>query len=102
MGRVIRGKDNSIIYGSPYNVYTNAGGPRGAIVMNGQSSNQRLHVSRDFGATWDVIYTASGGAYSRSLLVAPKPKDILVFAGFQQNEPATMTATDSNGCTNCA
>jgi len=102
MGKAIRGKDNSLIYGSPYNVYTTAGGSQGAIVASAQSSGNRLHVSRDLGATWDVIYTASGGSYSRSLTVAPKPKDILVFAGNQQRESATMTATDVNGCANCA
>lgn len=103
-GVVVRSTSGIIPYGSPYNVYTSVGGDNnlGAIVLNGASRSE-LFVSRDQGGTWEMVNTASGGAYSRGLVVAPKPKDILIFAGNQYDNGAiTMTATDVNGCAYCS
>ncbi|WVW83138.1 hypothetical protein I302_105156 [Kwoniella bestiolae CBS 10118] len=101
---VVKSKDGVIPVGSPYVIYTPVGGNNGlgAIVVNGASRSE-LFVSRDQGGTWDRVTTQSGPAYSRGLVVAPKPKDILIFAGNQgSSQQITMTATDVNGCVNCS
>jgi hypothetical protein len=103
-GVAVKSKSGVVPLGSPYVVYTPVGGQNGlgAIVVSGASRSE-MFVSRDQGGSWDMVNTASGGSYSRGMVVAPKVKDILIFAGNQGNSQAiTMTATDVNGCTNCA
>jgi hypothetical protein len=85
-------------------VYTPVGGQNGlgAIVVSGNTRSE-LFVSRDQGGSWEMVNSASGNSYSRGMVVAPKSKDILIFAGNQGNNQAiTMTATDVNGCASCS
>ena len=69
--------------GSPYNVWTPAGGPHGTIVVS-DGNNRELYLNKELGAedAWTVLETPAGSSYTRSLLVMPNdPSVIMIVAG---------------------
>lgn len=55
-GRLIRATDGSFPDGSPYNVWTPAGGENGTIVVS-CGTDEDLWISRDLAGTWERVAT---------------------------------------------
>lgn len=69
--------------GSPYVVWTPAGGPHGTIVIS-SGGRSELFANRNLGApgtAWVKISTPSPTQYTRSLLVMEDPRYILIVGG---------------------
>lgn len=68
--------------GTPYNVWTPAGGPHGTIIA-GDNLHTTVYINKQLGApnAWEEIETPAGLAYSRSFLVLPNdPSRIMIIA----------------------
>jgi hypothetical protein len=69
--------------GSPYVVWTPAGGPRGTIVAS-SGGRSEVFINRNLaapGTPWIKVSTPSSTQYTRSLLVMADPKYILIVGG---------------------
>lgn len=75
--------DGIIPVGSPYNVWTPAGGPQGTIVVS-DGNNRELYLNKKLGDpdAWTTLQTPAGSSYTRSLLVLPNDQSrIMIAAG---------------------
>ncbi|KAL1586879.1 hypothetical protein WHR41_04046 [Cladosporium halotolerans] len=74
--------DGTITVGSPYNVWTPAGGPLGTIVVS-DGNNRELFLNHNLGAgAWTVLETPAGASYTRALMVMPDdPATIMIIGG---------------------
>ena len=75
--------DGSSPEGSPYNVWSPAGGENGTIVVS-DGNNTPLYLNRALGAedAWTTLEVPAGASYTRSLLVLPNdPSRIMIVAG---------------------
>lgn len=75
--------DGTVPVGSPYNVWTPAGGPQGTIVVS-DGNHRELYLNRNLGDpdAWTTLRTPAGSSYTRSLLVLPDdPARIMIAAG---------------------
>lgn len=81
-GQVIRTQSNTVPVGSPYVVWTPAGGENGTIVVSCGSDSQ-VFINRALGHpdAWIDLATPEGTSYTRSLLVLPNGEDILIAGG---------------------
>ncbi|KAF4306219.1 Neuraminidase [Botryosphaeria dothidea] len=81
-GQVIRTQSNTVPVGSPYVVWTPAGGENGTIVVSCGSDSQ-VFINRALGHpdAWIDLATPEGTSYTRSLLVLPNEEDILIAGG---------------------
>ncbi|CAK4031736.1 BNR Asp-box repeat [Lecanosticta acicola] len=93
-GQVIRATDDSFPVGSPYNVWTPAGGENGTIVVS-CGNEEQLWISKDLTATWERVDTVEKTSYTRSLLVERQdPNTILIVgAGVLGGEDNNVTAS---------
>ena len=75
-------QDGTVPVGSPYNVWTPAGGEHGTIVVS-DGNNPELYLNKELGApdAWTKIETPAGSSYTRSLLVMPDNPSIILIAG---------------------
>jgi hypothetical protein len=75
---LVRGTDGSFPIGSPYIVWSPAGGANGTLmVSSGCCSNIWTNTQLGSG-DWNVLATTSPASYTRSLLVMPDPAEILL------------------------
>lgn len=75
--------DGTIPVGSPYNVWTPAGGENGTIVVS-DGTHTPLYINKALGDpdAWTTLETPAGTSYTRSLLVLPNdPSKIMIVAG---------------------
>lgn len=73
---------NTRTRGTPYNVWTPAGGPRGTIIA-GDNYHTSVYINKELGApdAWEEVDTPAGLAYSRSFLVLPNdPSRIMIIS----------------------
>lgn len=93
-GRLIRATDDSFPVGSPYNVWTPAGGENGTIVVSCGGAEE-LWISKDLAETWERVDTVEKTSYTRSLLVEQQdPSAILIVgAGVLNGEDNNVTAS---------
>ncbi|EME42452.1 glycoside hydrolase family 93 protein [Dothistroma septosporum NZE10] len=92
-GQVIRATDGKLPVGSPYNVWTPAGGENGTILVS-CGGDEGLWVSKDLTATWTYGNTTEKTSYSRSLLVEQDEKTILIVgAGVLSGTHNNVTAS---------
>ncbi|KAK3717728.1 hypothetical protein LTR37_005499 [Vermiconidia calcicola] len=76
-------RDGTIPVGSPYNVWTPAGGPHGTIVVS-DGNHRELYLNKELGApdAWTSLATPAGTSYTRSLLVlSNNPSRIMIIGG---------------------
>lgn len=104
-GKALRATDNSVPTGSPYNIFTTAGGSSGTLVVSA-SSDSDLFVNRNYGqGAWTRLTSQGGSGYSRSLAVGYNPKDVLIVNGGRLGQGSTnkvtASARDVNGCSTC-
>ncbi|KAF1987165.1 glycoside hydrolase family 93 protein [Aulographum hederae CBS 113979] len=94
----LRTTDGTVPVGSPYVVWTPAGGPNGTIVVTSGGASD-VYLNRRLGATsaWIRRRTSAPASYTRSLLVMPKKQDILIVGGGVLNgENNTVNANTVN------
>ncbi|KAK5681420.1 hypothetical protein LTS10_005950 [Elasticomyces elasticus] len=103
-GVYLNPNDSDVIpHGSPYNVWTPAGGPHGTIVVS-DGNNRELWLNKELGApdAWTTCQTPAGSSYTRSLLVLPNdPSRIMIAAGGVlggQNNSVLVTTIDIDNC----
>lgn len=74
--------DGTIPVGSPYNVWTPAGGPLGTIVVS-DGNNPELYLNHNLGGgAWTVLETPAASGYTRALMVMPDdPATIMIIGG---------------------
>jgi hypothetical protein len=73
--------DGTIPTGSPYNVWTPAGGPSGTIVVS-DGNNPELYLNHNLGGgAWTVLETPAGSSYTRALMVMPDDPAIIMIIG---------------------
>jgi hypothetical protein len=75
--------DRTVPVGSPYNVWTPAGGENGTIVVS-DGNNRELYINKALGdaEAWTKLETPAGRSYTRSLLVLPDvPSRVMIAAG---------------------
>lgn len=74
--------DGTIPVGSPYNVWTPAGGPLGTIVVS-DGNNPELFLNHNLGGgAWTVLETTAPSSYTRALMVMPDdPAVIMIISG---------------------
>lgn len=84
---VIRSTDETVPVGSPYNVWTPAGGKNGTIVVSCGTLSE-VFINRDLarpGSAWEKVSTPEGVSYTRSLLVENDEKTVLIVGGGRLN-----------------
>lgn len=82
-GTFLSPADGTVPVGSPYNVWTPAGGPQGTIVVS-DGNHRELYLNKKNGDpnAWTTLATPAGRSYTRSLLVLPNdPSRIMIIAG---------------------
>jgi hypothetical protein len=74
--------DGTVPHGSPYNVWTPAGGPLGTIVVSDGTASE-LYLNHNLGAgAWTVLEVPVEASYTRSLMVMPDdPANIMIVGG---------------------
>jgi hypothetical protein len=74
--------DGTVPHGSPYNVWTPAGGPLGTIVVSDGTSPE-LYLNHNLGGgAWTVLEVPVDSSYTRSLMVMPDdPANIMIIGG---------------------
>lgn len=83
--------DGTVPTGSPYVVWTPAGGPDGTVVVSAGCCSD-LYVNKKLGApdAWErVPSTAAGASYTRSLLVLAEDPATVLIAGAGKLPPST-------------
>ncbi|KAF2396176.1 exo-1,5-alpha-L-arabinofuranobiosidase [Trichodelitschia bisporula] len=79
----LKATDGTIPNGSPYVVWTRAGGPQGTIVVS-SGDRSEVFINRNLGApgsAWIKTATPASKSYTRSLMVMPNENDILIVGG---------------------
>jgi hypothetical protein len=91
--RILKDQDGNTPSGSPYVVWTPAGGPKGTIVLS-SGGRSELYLNKNLGAgSWTRVGTSAPGAYTRSIMVMPDQKTILVVgAGVLNGKNNKVTA----------
>nr|OQO26526.1 hypothetical protein B0A51_07929 [Rachicladosporium sp. CCFEE 5018] len=73
--------DGTVPRGSPYNVWTPAGGPLGTIVVS-DGNNPELYLNHNLGGgAWTVLNTTAASSYTRALMVMPDDPAIIMIIG---------------------
>jgi len=82
IGHPLIATDGTIPVSSPYNVWTNVGGPLGTIVVS-CGTDSAIFVNHNLGApgAWTKVPTPEGQSYSRSLRVLNDEGKILIAGG---------------------
>ncbi|KAK4613480.1 hypothetical protein CLAFUW4_08871 [Fulvia fulva] len=88
-GALITTAEGKYPVGSPYNVWTPAGGRDGTIVVT-CGTDEGVWVSRDLTESWTYEMTMEKTSYTRSLLVEQDQKTILIVGG------GILGGTDNN------
>lgn len=80
--QVIRTSTDTIPVGSPYVVWSSAGGDNGTIVVS-SGTQTPVYINRALGDpdAWVELATVAASSYTRSLLVLPDQEDILIVGG---------------------
>jgi hypothetical protein len=80
---LLRASDGNVPSGSPYVVWTPAGGPQGTIVVS-SGGKPELFLNKNLGAPgseWKKVGTSAPTSYTRSLLVLDDKRSILIVGG---------------------
>ena len=82
VGRPIIATDGTVPVSSPYNVWSNVGGPLGTIVVS-CGTDSHVFLSHDLGTSgfWTKVPTPEGQSYTRSLRVLDEEGKILIAGG---------------------
>ncbi|KAK6438963.1 hypothetical protein LTR95_004827 [Oleoguttula sp. CCFEE 5521] len=73
--------DGTVPRGSPYSVWTPAGGPLGKIVVS-DGNNPELYLNHNLGGgAWTVLDTNAGSSYTRALMVMPDDPGLIMIIG---------------------
>jgi hypothetical protein len=91
--RPLKDQDGKQPSGSPYVVWTPAGGANGTIVVS-TGSHSEVFLNKHLGAgSWQKVKTSAPTSYTRSLLVLPDKKTILIVgAGVLNGKNNKVTA----------
>ena len=90
--------DGTVLKSSPYVTWSSYGGSSGTLVVNSYSQGQ-IFVNQELGdkGSWKTVETAQPQAYSRSLLVLPDGKSVLICGGgMLPPEPQSFGSTARN------
>lgn len=73
--------DGTVPVGSPFNVWTPAGGPLGTIVVS-DGNQQALFLNHNLGAgEWTLLETGAAPSYTRALMVMPEDPSVVMIIG---------------------
>ncbi|KAI1381299.1 glycoside hydrolase family 93 protein [Hypoxylon crocopeplum] len=88
--RVLRATDGSVPTGSPYVVWSSAGGVNGTIVVSSGCCSE-IWINKALGAdnAWKKVTTPEGTSYTRSLHVFQEDPNSLLIAGGGRLPPST-------------
>ncbi|KAI0181769.1 glycoside hydrolase family 93 protein [Hypoxylon sp. FL1284] len=88
--RVLRASDGSVPTGSPYVVWTSAGGANGTVVVSSGCCSE-VWVKTALGAegAWRKVRTPEGASYTRSLHVFQEDPNSILIAGGGRLPPST-------------
>ncbi|KAI0485637.1 glycoside hydrolase family 93 protein [Xylaria cf. heliscus] len=86
----LRSADGAVPDGSPYVVWTPAGGANGTIVVSSGCCSQ-VYVNRALGAedAWETVATPEGPSYTRSLRVFQEDSSYVLISGGGHLPPST-------------
>jgi len=90
---ILKDQDGNTPSGSPYVVWTPAGGPKGTIAVSSGGKSE-IYLNKNLGVgAWTRVGTSAPGAYTRSLMVMPDQKTILIVgAGVLNGKNNKVTA----------
>ncbi|KAI0407098.1 glycoside hydrolase family 93 protein [Xylaria palmicola] len=88
--RLLRTRDGRVPNGSPYVVWTPAGGPNGTIVVSSGCCSD-IYVNKALGAddAWEAVSTPEGASYTRSLRVFQEDSRYVLISGAGHLPPST-------------
>ncbi|KAL7624655.1 hypothetical protein AAE478_006225 [Parahypoxylon ruwenzoriense] len=87
---VLRGTDGSVPTGSPYVVWSSAGGANGTIIVSSGCCSE-IWINKALGAegAWQKVSSPEGTSYTRSLHVLQEDPSALLIAGAGRLPPST-------------